>query len=456
MSLKKIACLLFLLASCANTVFPQAFDHQAEATKLGCIYCHTDNSDKYVISSSASEWCVKCHPDSETMGHPTKIQATPSSRLPLDSEKKMNCLTCHSPHRQALATESWVPGSLDQLKNDEHPTYLLIKRNNNGELCKSCHSSGSPLPSGTPVHSKSFGKVREFVGSAKCMACHPEIFKLWKDSPHALMTRPPEKVLDFAKIPQDGFEWPQEKIKYVLGSHYVNRFIAEASGTLVVLPRIFDRKTKKWLTIQDYGWRKRFWLKQCAGCHVTGFTPGEDTFIEPGVGCEMCHGPGLNHSRTSGAAFIVNPAKLSAEKREMICMSCHTSGVDNSGVYSFPVGYNQGDDLSKYYSGLTPKPGQDSRNFFGDETFEDRVRQWEFLKSRLFLAKGLTCDYCQNFRNFSASGSEYLTHDQYCLTCHFDKTSHPTNSPSSNCTSCHAPTKTKSNTYSIHDHKFRF
>jgi hypothetical protein len=244
----------------------------------------------------------------------------------------------------------------------------------------------------------------------------------------------------------------------------VHRFVAEASGTLVVLPRIFDRHEKKWLTIKDYGWHKRYWLKQCAGCHTTGFQAGSDTFIEPGVGCESCHGPALNHVRTGAKEFVVNPAKLDPDRREMVCESCHTSGVDNTGEYCFPIGYRPGEDLTKYFAGLTPKPGQDSTTFLGDETYADRRRQWDFLKSRLFLAKGLTCDYCQNFRNYKTNpGSDYLTHDQYCLTCHTDRENHPAASPGStvipgtNCTSCHAPMVTKSGeAFSIHDHKFCF
>jgi len=298
----------------------------------------------------------------------------------------------------------------------------------------------------------------EFAGSKACQKCHAEIYELWRKTPHALMTRPFEAVPLVKEIPPGQFEYPLEKIKYVLGSHFVHRFVAEASGTLVVLPKIFDRNLKTWLSVRDYGWQKRFWLKQCAGCHTTGFSPENETFIEAGVGCESCHGPALNHARTGAPEFVVNISKLDPDRQEMVCESCHTSGIDNSGQYAFPIGFKPGADLTKFFSGLTPKPGQDSTTFFGDETYEDRRRQWNFLKSRLFLAKGLTCDYCQNFRNFqTASGSEYLTHDQYCLTCHFEKTNHPEKDPGKNCTVCHAPKQTKSGkAFSIHDHKFSF
>ncbi|HQG29656.1 MAG TPA: hypothetical protein PLY73_13975, partial [Candidatus Ozemobacteraceae bacterium] len=56
----------------------------------------------------------------------------------------------------------------------------------------------------------------------------------------------------------------------------------------------------------------------------------------------------------------------------------------------------------------------------------------------------------------TASGGEYLTHDEYCMTCHLDRADHPSERPGRNCTSCHAPRKTASGAYDIHDHKFRF
>lgn len=298
----------------------------------------------------------------------------------------------------------------------------------------------------------------EYAGSQACSPCHPDIYELWKKTPHAQMARPlaDQKILH--EIPREQFEWPFDQIKYVLGSHYVSRFVAVSSGTLVILPKIFDLYQKKWLTVRDYGWQKRSWLKQCAGCHTVGFNSEKDTFLELGVGCESCHGPALNHVRTGAPEFVVNPAKIDPDRREMICESCHTSGVDTTGNYAFPVGFRPGDDLTKFFFGLTPKPGQDQTTFFGDETYADRRRQKDFLRSRLFLAKGLTCDYCQNFRNIKTNpGSDYLTHDQYCLTCHVDREAHPKSSPGKNCIQCHAPRLEKTGqAYSIHDHKFSF
>ncbi|MFZ2958487.1 MAG: cytochrome c3 family protein [Candidatus Ozemobacteraceae bacterium] len=462
--------MLLLIAPAA--IQAASFDHQAGSAKLGCAVCHTlppplsELSEKRTPVAmsdfeAGNRWCRSCHALEEGMSHPTGVLASPGCNLPLSVEGKIDCLTCHSPHTSLVATTAWVPPSLDRISAEGHRTQLLIEPNPGGELCRRCHGARSPAVESAPLHASRAFQTRSFAGSAACAGCHADIHASWTRTAHARMTRIPGNLKNFEAIASNGYEWPKERIKYVLGDHYVHRFVAEASGTLVVLPRIFDQRSGTWIGVRDYGWRSRFWLKQCGGCHVTGFTAEDDKFVETGVGCESCHGPALNHVRTTSPAFVTNPAKLSAERREMICMSCHTSGLDVSGRYSFPVGYRPGDDLGKFYSGLTPKPGQDGKTFFGDETAADRFRQWEFLKSRLFLAKGLTCDYCQNFRNFNiASGSEYMTHDQYCTTCHFSGPTAPGSLPkavcSQDCTRCHSPGKTASGSFSIHDHKFRF
>jgi hypothetical protein len=86
---------------------------------------------------------------------------------------------------------------------------------------------------------------------------------------------------------------------------------------------------------------------ECMMCHagqMAGKPGDEDTFrnplfVEAGIGCERCHGPGERHvawqegaGRGAGAARdgddheIVNPASLDPARRESICNQCHLLG----------------------------------------------------------------------------------------------------------------------------------
>lgn len=72
----------------------------------------------------------------------------------------------------------------------------------------------------------------------------------------------------------------------------------------------------------------------CAGCHVvglkitTGGTKGVYTnsfnYVELGVGCENCHGPGSEHADNPGKSKgIIQPSKLTATSEREVCAKCH-------------------------------------------------------------------------------------------------------------------------------------
>lgn len=435
-------------------------DHERGAVEAGCITCHASMPNAAAdvrpeFRPNAGKWCMNCHNTDNVGNHPVGVPASPATGLPLEGGSLVSCITCHSPHQPRYAEKPWTAPALSIHTKDGYKTFFLRHENSQGELCIKCHDRSEFSQPGMNVRRSV--DARLYAGSQSCIPCHRDIYNEWRLSAHARMTRKPGEIDGFTEIQADGFGYPRERVKFVLGSHYVHRFVAKVDGLLVVLPGILDRETWTWLPQKDYGWRKRSWIRECAGCHTTGFSSENESFIETGVGCEACHGPAINHVRTGTGKYVVSIKSLPLDRREMICESCHTSGVDKTGKYHFPEGYKPGEDLTRFYFGLTPKPGQDHDNFLGDETYADRRRQWDFLKNRLFLASGLTCDYCQNFRNFKTSGgSDYMTHDQYCLTCHKEPFICP-DFQKNDCTKCHAPEKTADGSgFSIHDHKFSF
>ena len=257
-------------------------------------------------------------------------------------------------------------------KNSWKKPYFYTASNNKGFPCfiadvillfllLSCNNvyaetASSPLNIQTFVHKeRNFALVEKLIkqksgyaGSQACKECHNDIYEEWKLTPHARMMRKPSELDENDFVSFKELNYPEDKIVTVLGSHYVHRFVAEASGSYVVLPKIWDIHQKKWLDSNDKNWKKRYWLKQCAGCHSTGFDTANDTFVEAGVGCEACHGPGKEHIDKKSPDYITSIKRMKPVYQEMICMSCHTSGMDESGDYLFAAGYKPGDNLEEF------------------------------------------------------------------------------------------------------------
>ena len=86
--------------------------------------------------------------------------------------------------------------------------------------------------------------------------------------------------------------------------------------------------------------------RSCFGCHTVHATTTaglEPLHAEPGIGCEACHGPGLEHVKSmqqknasvapgpgSHAGRIYQPAKLSPADSIDFCGACHRSFADAS------------------------------------------------------------------------------------------------------------------------------
>lgn len=412
--------------------------------------------------------CESCHALAVT--HPIDIAPgrMTGQKLPLDADGTMTCVTCHNPHSAPFSNRMYTGRTVwEKVRDTIFPrlpgrfrTRFLRIPTPKGELCDSCHVA---RPLKAKRNELEVTDPSEYLGSAACGKCHPEEFRQWKRSPHARMLRSPRKdptalVADFRSAPP----FPESEIAYVLGSRNVQRFISRRGDAMVVRTPIWLIRAKKWNL--DY-WRELDWLRLCAGCHTTGMDPLQSAFAEEGIGCEACHGPGKRHAASGGdPAAVVNPAKLSQPRRDMICEACHTTGHDRTGEFRFPAGYLPGKDLTRYYFGLTPKPGQDDVSFAGDDSYADRHRQFLFWQSQMLVAEGETCDLCKNFREARRStgneGPRKMTADEYCVSCHDGTVVAPParhdhrEVTSRRCLSCHPAMRARSGETSIHDHRY--
>lgn len=157
---------------------------------------------------------------------------------------------------------------------------------------------------------------------------------------------------------------------------------------------LFNEETKK---LTDPPAKKAF-EKECASCHYTGYslTPtvggdyvagaandpngeadidGDGIPNELNIGCEVCHGPGSEHVKSSKekkAATIVSPGKLASERATVICDQCH----------SRPQGYTKNDQpVNKENKMLTPGA---SRNYYlANHTTREDAAQKDFWPDKV-------------------------------------------------------------------------
>jgi predicted CXXCH cytochrome family protein len=328
---------------------------------------------------------------------------------------------------------------------------------------------------------------RQYAGSVRCAECHKGHYDSWKDSAHNKMVRrpipagPDRTVLADFDLASPYRHFELKDVKWVIGHRWKQRFIGEVNGLEVVFPAQWSVRERKW---QPYTGRSDWWypthkdwkmrsnFKLCAGCHSTGVDHYAHSWVELNIACESCHGPGKAHALKPGLDNIVNPARLSVERSMDVCLSCHLAGKPPGHEYAWPVGFQPGKDLAKYWHGFEHRDGRQTAEFWHNGTaHKNRVQGNTFVQSVMYHA-GLQCTNCHDshgsrHRSMTVKSAET---NALCLTCHgpgkqagpdyqvlSDHTHHAPLSTGSHCIECHMP-KTGENTVAAEarNHTFDF
>lgn len=204
--------------------------------------------------------------------------------------------------------------------------------------------------------------------------------------------------------------------------------------------------------------------RECMFCH-NAFPQEEmdkdhywqrDTFpvsLKEGIDCQRCHGPGephLKQVRRKDATIddirssIVNPAKLSPEKRDSVCFQCHMlPSVSMVGMRQFQrtdYSFRPGEPLSDYLLHVDIK----DEHIPAEHRFEINHHGYRLSQSACFSQSegALTCISCHNPHKKPPRDEFYRQVDQQCASCHDVeqvRARHQNDVGNQTCVSCHMP-----------------
>ncbi len=322
-----------------------------------------------------------------------------------------------------------------------------------------------------------------FVGSETCKNCHERTYLEWRTSLHSRMMRdveiePLANIGDFVS-PSEARTFGKEEVDYTLGSQWRQQYLKRQGQDIIVLPAMYNVVKGEWKPYYPDEPARRDWFKECAGCHVTGVDPENKTFVELGVACESCHGPGSNHVEAVPGfeiPTIINASRLTPIAASQICGSCHTRGRDKTGKYAYPVGYqtHKGEaNLRLYFDEADQGKGY-SEYFWPSGESKYSNQQYLDWKQSEHAKVGVVCATCHSVHgrktgiaaNVDASNlllairsKTRLFEDRLCKSCHTTvqyRSVHRIHTFGS-CVRCHMPrVGTIGEAEDSHSHTFRF
>jgi Flp pilus assembly protein TadD len=190
----------------------------------------------------------------------------------------------------------------------------------------------------------------------------------------------------------------------------------------------------------------------CFNCHVTNLSTNYDLptdtyhteWSEPGIGCESCHGPGLEHVRVMEAAKdrkvedikIIRTKGFTPSQTNDLCATCHSKLVPLS------VSFLPGEKFFDHFDLVTleqPDYYPDGRDLGENYTYTS------WLMSPCAKSEKLNCLHCHTSSGRTRFTGE--TSNQSCLPCHKDLVANPethghhaSGSKGNDCVGCHMPT----------------
>src|SRR2546423_13263363 len=200
------------------------------------------------------------------------------------------------------------------------------------------------------------------IGNDACRRCHAAIVDSYARTAMARTSGPAFPPLEgsflhspsgvtYRVFQSDGKAWlgydraggrplhGTQELKYYVGSNTRGRtFLFDIDRFLYQSPINYYADAKVWDMSPGYAQLRAMELNHPVDstglfCHTSRVQPAAQgtvnrfpgtPFLQNGVGCERCHGPGSEHA--IGRGSMVNPGTLPADRRDDVCTQCHLEG----------------------------------------------------------------------------------------------------------------------------------
>jgi hypothetical protein len=297
--------------------------------------------------------------------------------------------------------------------------------------------------------------------------------------PHTAATSSRTVWMSYEREKESGFRGERELL-YFIGSGVKGRsYLLSEQGFLFETPINWYAQEQRWNMTPAYTEARESpmnlpALVDCLNCHSSGLQApmaGTDNkflgepFLHGGITCQRCHGASKGHGRDADVAWaretsqgasgvgsvradagcapgtdecvrsnVVNPGKLTAERRDAICVECHfegTAAVEQPGkhLYQFQPGQRLEDYI--HYFLLEGKPSQGQA-----------VSQFEALSLSACQRKSgdrMWCGSCHDPHREPGAAEKADYYRGKCLRCHGEAFAAKHHPDKKDCVACHMP-----------------
>jgi len=345
-----------------------------------------------------------------------------------------------------------------------------------------------------------------YAGPEECRGCHQTEYAAWRKTGMARMLRPykAENVIgDFlpgTQYVEEGnevvhlgvdkrpyFEFAAGQRFYVdftIGSKWQQGYATKLpDGRLQVLPIEYNAVLKKWINywkiidppgspravIRDFPklTEATNYQQNCAICHTSQLkldaaagSMQHANYLQPGIDCEMCHGPSAWHAKQMAKRAMNHSDPLEppvdfrrATNRDAVrvCAQCHRQSTVREMGAGGEMNYStKGNFIPATW--LRPYDAFSRKAFYKDGRFRETTFIVEaFTRSACYLRGTAQCATCHsphldNFENNQTSLKYWNNPNEMCLPCHSqyrgrvaEHSRHAATSEASQCVSCHMP-----------------